>query len=296
MNKNQINCELNFFMRDDSPTVQGAPATSIIFCADDFGMNRSIDRGILALATQGRLSAASCMPTGPTFADDAPALADLPIQKGLHLNLTEAQPGTGFFRPLPSLIRHCYLRQLDRAQLRAEIEAQCERFERAFGQPPDYIDGHQHVHQLPVVRDELMQVLARRYATRLPWLRSTRAPRGIRSFGDWVKARLIETLGAGSLLRQARRSGFVTSRRLLGVYDFSHQEHAYRERLDAWLKLASPGDVLMCHPAAGAEAGDPIGPQRTVEFAVLADPSLPALLAKRHACIAGAASPVRCAG
>ncbi len=250
-------------------------------------MNRSINRGILALAGQGRLSATSCLPKSAAFFDDAPALAELAIEKGLHLNLSEAQPGTRFYQPLPALIRNCYLRKVDTDLIRTEIEEQCDGFEQVFGEPPRFVDGHQHVHQLPVVRELLLPILKRRYGSALPWIRSTRTPRGLAPFGDWLKAKITETLGARSLLRQARGAGFNTSHCLLGVYDFTGDERQYLARLDSWLGLVSTGDVLMCHPACGAEAGDVIGLQREVEFAALSGAALADLLAKHHACIAG---------
>ncbi len=264
--------------------------TPIIFCADDFGLNRPVNDGILALARQGRLSATSCMTKGATFASDAPALAELTIGKGLHLNLTEAQTGTRIALPLRELIRRCYLHHIDVAQLRADIEAQCDAFEQAFRAAPDYVDGHQHVHQLPVVREQLIPILQRRYGSRKPWLRSTRAPRGIAPLSDRFKAWMIETLGSRELYRQARNAGFRSSRHLLGVYDFSGDAARYLQKLDAWLALAARGDVLMCHPARGADRDDTIGVQREVEFAALSGPALTALLAKHNARIASDAA------
>ncbi len=230
------------------------------------------------------------MPRGASFVNDAPALAELAIQTGLHLNLTEQQPGSRFCRPLTGLIRQCYLRRVDRSMIQDEIEEQCDGFERLLGKRPDYVDGHQHVHQLPVVREVLLQVLQRRYGPALPWLRSTRAPRDIRLLRDGFKATLIETLGARPLQRAAKKAGFQTSRHLLGVYDFSGDKRQYLDRLDTWISMASPADVLVCHPASGVNAGDPLGHQREVEFAALADRSLTALLAKHRACIAGRAA------
>jgi len=277
-------------MKTYRPDVPDMATTPVIFCADDFGLNRPVNDGILALARQGRLSATSCMTKGATFASDAPALAELTIGKGLHLNLTEAQTGTRIALPLRELIRRCYLHNIDVAQLRADIEAQCDAFEQAFGAAPDYVDGHQHVHQLPVVREELLPILQRRYGSRKPWLRSTRAPRSIAPFGDRFKAWMIETLGSRELYRQARNAGFRSSRHLLGVYDFSGDAERFLQKLDAWLALAARGDVLMCHPASGADRNDTIGAQREVEFAVLSGPALTALLAKRHARIASDAA------
>lgn len=249
-------------------------------------MNRFIDNGILALARQGRLSATGCMTKGASFFSDAPALAELTIEKGLHLNLTEAQVNTRFFQPLAALILNCTLRRVDAKLIQAEIEEQFDGFEIAFGKAPDFVDGHQHVHQLPVVRDVLLEVLKRRYGSEHLWIRSTRVPRGIAPWGDGFKARVIESLGARSFLRQAEITGFKTNRHLLGVYDFSGDQGQYLARLDAWISLASPGDVMMCHPGSGADAHDPIGQQREIEFAVLGSPAFQALLEKHNAVVA----------
>ncbi|MDR3497477.1 MAG: ChbG/HpnK family deacetylase, partial [Ancalomicrobiaceae bacterium] len=45
--------------------------TILQLCADDFGLSEGIDRGILALIADGRLSATSCMVAGPALATHA---------------------------------------------------------------------------------------------------------------------------------------------------------------------------------------------------------------------------------
>lgn len=250
-------------------------------------MSRQIDAGILELASEGCLSASSCMSRGPSFVQNAPSLLGLPIETGLHLNLTEAFDGGGFCQPLPRLLRNCYLRRIDRAALRHEIERQLDAFETALGRRPDYVDGHQHVHQFPVVRDCLLDILLRRYRDDLPWLRSTRRPRqpgapaGLR-----FKAATIELLGGQPFERLARQAGFRTNPHLLGVYGFDGGEARYRALLDRWLGHAAPGDLLMCHPAKGITPGDPLGRQRNAEYAVLAGPALLELLKRHQACLA----------
>ena len=62
------------------------------------------------------------------------------------------------------------------ALLRTEIAAQLDTFTQALGRAPAYIDGHQHVHQLPVVRTLLLEEIARRYPAAALWLRSTQSP------------------------------------------------------------------------------------------------------------------------
>lgn len=270
------------------PNVSSVPNTPIVFCADDFGMSPAINQGIIALARAGRLSATSCMSKGAAFKADFPVLAGLPIQKGLHLNLTEALEAGQFWQPLARLIRQCYIGGLDRQRVQREIDEQLDAFESALGAPPDYVDGHQHVHQFPVVRDCLIATLTQRYGARLPWLRSTYAPRRVRALapGLRLKARVIEALGAQAFLRNARQAGFASNGHLLGAYDFSGGAQGYAALLEVWLSAAVPGDVLMCHPAEGIDATDPLGVQRNAEFTVLASEAFCALLARSRVCVA----------
>jgi chitin disaccharide deacetylase len=260
----------------------------VLLCADDFGMSAAVDAAILDLAARGRLSATSCMSTARAFGPDARQLAALPVATGLHLNLTEAAGGNGFCQPLPRLIRNCYARRIDPDLIRSEIACQLDAFESALGRAPDYVDGHQHVHQLPIVRDCLVEILLQRYPQRLPWLRSTRAgaqpgmPAAIR-----IKAAVIEVLGAHALQALARRHGFRTNARLLGVYGFAGGEQRYAALLEAWIGAAGAYDLIMCHPALATDDDDPLNRQRRAEYAALAGAALPAALERHRAFVAG---------
>jgi predicted glycoside hydrolase/deacetylase ChbG (UPF0249 family) len=262
------------------------PGKPIFLCADDFGMSTPINAGILALAEQGRLSATSCMPRGQCFQRDAAQIRALPLQKGLHLNFSEDLDGQAFFQPLPELIRNSYLRRLDRKVISAEIEYQLDVFENTLDMAPDYVDGHQHVHQFPIVRDCLLEILQRRYAQRLPWLRSTRRPPqpGI-PLGLQIKAGIIDFLGAAAFNAQAKKMGFASNANLLGVYGFDGGEAGYASLLERWIALTGANDLIMCHPARGADPQDPLSAQREAEFAVLSGPLLQNILDQQHASI-----------
>ena len=122
-------------------------------------------------------------------------------------------------------------------ELRREIAAQLDAFESTLGQTPDYLDGHQHVHQFPRVRDALMEEMSLRYPGRQPWLRSTK--RGTAGF----KPALIQALGQHGLARRAALLGFRQNRRLLGVYDFDPRAD-YRRLMRGWLAALPDGALL----------------------------------------------------
>jgi chitin disaccharide deacetylase len=176
---------------------------------------------------------------------------------------------------LSAVIRDSFLHRLDRRAVRAEIKAQLDEFEQGVGRGPAYIDGHQHVHQLPIVRSELLQELGERYGHGKPWLRSTRRSRALQDrWRDRFKPWLIEQLGAAGLATMARRLGYPQNSHLLGVYDFRGGAQQYRRRLAAWLSAARDGDLLMCHPSLAVPCNDTLIEARHAEYQVLSDPAL----------------------
>ncbi|SBT03646.1 conserved hypothetical protein [Candidatus Accumulibacter aalborgensis] len=267
----------------------------MVVCADDFGMAPGVNAGILELAHGGRLSAVSCMSRGRFFRLAAPSLAGLPVDKGLHLNLTERLQGDEFDEfderderderdefalPLRRLLWSCWSRQIDARRVVLEIERQLDAFEAVLGVAPDYVDGHQHVHQFPVIRDCLLEVLRRRYPARLPWLRSTLPPVASTALAlpQRFKAKGIGFLGARAFTDLASRLGFRMNAHLLGVYGFEGGEEVYARLLGDWLACAGAGDLLMCHPAGFADEGVYAGRQRVAEYAVLSGECFRSLL------------------
>ena len=250
----------------------------LIVTADDYALSEAVDDGILDLVVQGRLSAASCMTCSPRWPAAAARLTSevqARIRLGLHLDLTAFVPGA---QALKEVIVSAYLRQLDGAHLQQVVADQLDRFEQALGRAPDYVDGHQHVHQLPQVREALLAELRRRYPTApRPWLRISDA-----SAGQGWKGWLIAALGSRALRGQARSVGFLTTGRLLGVYGFDGDAAAYLQRLAGWLPLARADDALMCHPAARLDAGEEIGGARFQEYQVLGGEAFAGLLSQHH--------------
>jgi predicted glycoside hydrolase/deacetylase ChbG (UPF0249 family) len=252
----------------------------IAICADDFGLHRGVNQAVLQLAERGRISAASCMVGAPAWPEGAAALRELDtrgIDVGLHLDLTERPLNPSLRKPLAQWLALAAVHAPGRAALRAEINAQLDRFEQALGRAPAHVDGHQHVHQFPAIREVLVELLAERYRDRLPWLRNARRPPGAAAFG---KPWLIERLGCAGLSRLASEHGFAQNRNLLGVYNFAGGAADYLARLAAWLEAAQPGDLLICHPATAGDADDAILAARLRECEVLTGAAFGELLAR----------------
>lgn len=259
----------------------GEHSRRIVVCADDFGLGAAVDAAVFDLAQRGRISATSALvdaPHWPRAAAEAARTLVGRIDVGLHLNLTEAFRPGGWL-PWRTLVVRAALRQLDGNWARTQLDRQLDRFADTLGRAPDFVDGHRHVHQLPVVREALLAALAARGWR--PWLRCTRAAPAAVPHAERFKARVIEALGGRAFERAARRAGHATNRRLLGVYGFTPAPAVYAARLAAWLAAAADADLLMCHPAAAgaAAADDPIAAARVVEHTQLAGPAFSDLLA-----------------
>ena len=251
----------------------------ISVCVDDFGQHEGINRAALELADRRRVSAVSCLVDGPAWPTGAGALRARTdsVEVGLHLNFTE-DFGQGGCHALPWLIARAYGRQLDRIRIRTAVERQFDRLEQAMGRLPDFVDGHQHVHQLPVVRDQLIAVMDQRYGAAVrPWVRSTLPAEGWPSPVAF-KAWLIGRLGANSLRALADRHRYPQSNHLVGVYGFDLSETDYLAKMKAWLACARDGDVLMCHPSLPWPGGDPLQDVRNREYRALAGGTFAALL------------------
>ncbi|HET9644942.1 MAG TPA: ChbG/HpnK family deacetylase, partial [Burkholderiaceae bacterium] len=165
-----------------------------------------------------------------------------------------------------------------------EIDRQLDAFEQVARRAPDFVDGHRHVHQLPLVRQALVHALEQRYPPGLPWLRSTAPGAGSLGPATGLKAAVIHALGGRALDGLATAAGLQQNRRLLGVYGFHGDAQAHERRLASWLSASKDGDLLMCHTAlpAHAESGDPIALARKVEHQVLSGERFKRLLDDFH--------------
>ena len=245
---------------------------TIVVAADDFGIDPQVNAGALALARLGRVSAFGCMVGAPHWREGAEALRAWDrrdVETGLHLDLTEYSLDAAVRRPLWQWIVQSHM-AAPLTGLQAEIEAQLDAFERAVGEPPAFVDGHEHVHQFPRVRQVLIHALeARRWR---PWLRSTRRVRGVRG----AKAQVIESLGARGLAGLAAAHGLQQNRRFAGVYDF--EPARFWPGLQRWLPLMESGDLLVCHPAAQRPTRAAMPAARLHEYEVLGGDAFGALL------------------
>jgi YdjC-like protein len=234
----------------------------MIVCADDYGLREDINNAILALVAQGRLSAVSCL---VALERCTPAvLAELVghgprVDLGLHLCLTdealplsptEIRPDADGSSPRFSiLLRRSLLGRLNRRQMAAEVSAQYELFLEKCDRKPDFIDGHLHVHQLPGIRDGLLDFLGSLPLPDRPYVRNTGSAihRLWRGRLPWLKTAFIGAFGA-SMCHHLRAAGVPTNRGFAGIYDF-RRSNRYADYLPRFVScLDHANGLLVVHP------------------------------------------------
>ncbi len=255
-------------------------------CADDYAMTAGLSRGIEQLAQLRKISATSAMVTTAHWATDAARIRDLRghVAIGLHLNLTLGEPLSGDCRTLaPSgpffelqpLIKAALARKIAVCDARDEIRRQLDAFETALGYAPDHIDGHQHVHVLPVVRRALLDEVAARYRERPPLLRDP--GEGFVSIATSSPARgkalVVKALAAG-FAASARQRGLTVNTSFAGFSGFDTSRPFESEIVAALDRRGDTSEfkIIMCHPGfADDELGriDPVVARREQELDTL---------------------------
>jgi hypothetical protein len=257
-------------------------------CADDYGIAPGVNAAIRDLIARGRLNATSVMVVAPSFTPaEVSALTSAgKAAIGLHLTLTAPfKPLTADFRPLAqvtfhplqAMLRLALLRRLDRAALAREVAAQITAFVQAFGRPPDFIDGHQHVHLFPQVRDAVLDG-ARQLAPGA-WVRQCVSVARLRERVNDPKGLLIDALSR-AVRRRAGKLGIGTNRAFAGTYSY-RPDADFGRLFPSFLKGLPEGGLVMCHPGHvddELKRLDPLTTLREREYAYLAGVAFPAAM------------------
>ncbi|MBF9195279.1 ChbG/HpnK family deacetylase [Microvirga terrestris] len=267
---------------------------NVILCADDFGLSDGVSRGIVELAEMGRISATGAMTSMPSWPRAAGDLRPLQrrIAVGLHLNFTTGAPlgsipqlaPSGTFPNLGALLPKALRRQLPVEEVAREISCQLDAFLEVHRDPPAFVDGHQHVHVLPVIRPALIRVLKDRgYAGRV-WLRdpSDRMAAILQRSVGRSKALVVKSLARG-FARAAHAAGFETNEGFSGFAPLDLSVTAERVFKEAFSELG-PHPVVMCHPGHVDDelrALDPAVESRAAELEYLKSDAFDAMLEER---------------
>jgi len=262
-----------------------------VLCADDYGLSDAVNHAILELILSGRLNAVSCMSVARALQMSAKPLleachkASNSVEIGLHLTFTEyvslgpVSSISDAERKLPSinaLLAKSHLGFLDKEAIAQETNRQIDQFELLFGRMPDFLDGHQHVHVLPVFRDVIAEIAADRLE-KGSWVRNCHRPIGqvFQNNPSRLKSLVISAM-AGTARKKLDLHGLETNDLFLGIHNFD-VKRSFQTFMKMWLATVSKFEgktLIMCHPgfesrSDAVEFHDPIAHHRSIEFAYL---------------------------
>ncbi len=214
---------------------------NIIVCADDYGMSQEVDQAILDLIVNNRISATSCMTLMPTWFESASELKKQQgkVAFGLHFDL-------GGLASLPQLMLGSLSRTLVKSQLASTLNLQLDNFEQQLNATPDYIDGHQHVHAFPVVRDVLATVINQRYQDKAPWIRNPSV--ALTGHDSALKAMVIKLLNVGFQSTISKKTHAKLNTDFAGLYSIDEKAN-FPDLIEGWMHHLKPSGLIMCHPA-----------------------------------------------
>ena len=237
---------------------------SIVLCADDFGQAPAINNAILQLCQLKRLSAVSCLVTMDHWQRDAKKIGAFANQVdiGLHFNLTEGEALTSAWcnRPLKNLLLAAYARALPAQLIEAELNAQIDVFVASEQNLPNFIDGHEHIHQLPVIREILLKVYKARFSGRKTYIRSAffSHPRSFKQLA-------INVLGGAKFSQLLKKNSIPHNCSFAGAYNLSPRSD-YARLFCQFLQRVNHRGLIMCHPGAES-SNDRIAGVRSNELA-----------------------------
>jgi predicted glycoside hydrolase/deacetylase ChbG (UPF0249 family) len=271
----------------------------IWLCADDYGISPGVNAAIRELIARERINATSVMVAAPHFSsDEAGALDTLNSGRkraalGLHVTLTGPfRPiSEGFtplrhgrFLPLNDMLRAAVSRRLQAELLVIEIASQLRAFIDVFGRPPDFLDGHQHVHLFPQVRDAFLRVVAEGASD--SWVRQCGRARPVRRLHD-RKALTLDILSV-AFRRKATQLGIAFNPAFAGTYSFSAKAN-FTKIFPRFLSGLPDNGLIMCHPGfvdSELKAVDKLTHPREHEFAFFNGDAFPQVLAKHGVALA----------
>ena len=259
--------------------------------ADDLGLGAEVDHAIFDLVESGRLDGASLLVNGPTAQRAIETWRQLPNPPALflHLCLTEG-PRDSTNVDLPTsfgrlLLASClpWQRRRLKPQIRRSLRQQISRYKQLTGANEIHLDGHQHVHLIPMVLDTVLGLAQNEQVT---WIRTTAEPLPtdlplnlwwacVRQGGalKWLVLQCLTRLARPKL----RNANVVTNRSFAGVLFTGRMtgkalECCWRTNHRQNVSESGSRAMLLIHPAQPGGADAMQKHQFTESFAFFSSP------------------------
>lgn len=230
----------------------------LVVIADDFGLTKGVNSGIVEGFQRGLITGASLMVSGDAFEDAVQKAKENPeLAVGIHLTLaagksllpprqipTLVDEEGNFYPGYISFFYYLSLGKIRRRDIQQELQAQIEKF-LDTGLKISHLDAHLHIHLHPSLISLVLH-LAQKY--RVSYIRCSEEMRVKEKrwvLSPWIKTEALR-LAAGMARKKILKAGLKTSTYFYGIY---HSGCFTEETWLTFLPQVKEGITeVMCHP------------------------------------------------
>jgi hopanoid biosynthesis associated protein HpnK len=227
----------------------------VIINADDFGLCRGVNEGIILAHQQGILTSATLMANAPGF-EQAVDLArqNTRLGVGIHLNIIRGQPvalpekvksllsSKGYFLgSVYAFLRKLIFRKIELGEVEKEFRAQIEKVS-ASKLPISHLDSEKHMHTIPALFKIVLK-LGKEYG--IPRMRYINEYCLSFRLGQCFKSIAI-SLSCFFMKKRIREHGIIAPDRFYGICQSGRMSALQLKKI--LMKLESGASEIMVHP------------------------------------------------
>ena len=229
----------------------------LIVSADDFGLAKNINEGIVKAYKEGIVTCVNIIPTGEAFGDALKLTKTIGLNEiGAHLALTQTKPLTeaskiptllaadgSFYQDYKKLFLRFIRKRIDLDQVYIEFKSQINALLMA-GLRITNLSSHEHIHMAPVILDIFVK-LAREY--RIPAIRFLHEEKSFHTGINQLYKRIILFCLEGRVKKVLNASAICSPDHFRG---FLHSGKLKEEVVLRIIGSLDEGTTeLVCHPA-----------------------------------------------
>ena len=229
---------------------------------DDFGINNETSCAIieiLELDKSGFVTEISCLTNGlDSDKNSFKKLLNYPVKIGLHLSFqnfpANKNPSTLKYFKNPLFLPYHALKNKKQINdyIFTETTKQINLFIKIFNQLPDFIDSHQHLHQVPGLRESFIRAIKTFRFSDFFYVRNTALPLPILfsiaiklNFLTFLKSLSLSLVGYLTLLK-LKENKISTNQGFLGSYHLKSNFN-FTQLLDLYAKWKPQYKTLKLH-------------------------------------------------